>query len=416
MNCMFYFNTLAIALLAAPLAAQEGIPDPFDKKQAPPPAMQAEAGPPEVLGVRLVAESYRVQATWFAALMAQGKTDAELYDKVLDEAGREEARVVLTDLQSITSEPGHRAKVESHDEVITPGGFNAEHPPGFEGVAIGDMLEMESVIASDGIGVHLNLALEHSRLSGFYPLRKSGDEIDRVTPKIEQRLINNSATLDSGKTALMGVTPETSESADSHLVASFLTPLLLNNDKASLIVEGRWQMALTAWSLDAVEARRLIATHRVDDETLLRETRRSGQLETLLTAECHSGQRVAVASHGKLTYGTWLASSSQWSSLATRELGGRVEFDPVLSNDRDRAQVSVRIENGAFRGDWRGHDALARAPSQPVFATRRLLSTAMVLAGQPRFVGTLNEPGGTGVNERQPSGKVSLVFLELRLP
>ncbi len=409
---------LAAVLQAVSASAQQSNPDPFDKKQAPPPAAQAEAGPPEVLGVRFVAESYRVPASWFTDLIGQGKTDAELYAAVLDAAGREDARVALAQVQSITAQPGNRARVSSFDVAATPAGFKDSHPPGaMMEISTGDMMELESVIDSDGIGVHLNFSLEHSRLSGFYTLRSSGDVAGRMTPRIAQRVINQGLTLASGKPALAGVASETGEAGGSHLVASFLMPSMLKDDKATQIIEGRWQLALTVWRLDATEARRLIATHLADDAALLGEMRRLGSLETLLAAECKSGQRAAIASREQITsVTTAVPAGAGGITFESNDLGWRVEFDPVLSNDRDRVQVSLNLEHGAFRGDLEVPGGLSHTPSQPVLAFRRLSSSAMLIPGQPRFLGTLNEPGDTGVNGRQPSGEASLVFLELRLP
>jgi general secretion pathway protein D len=216
-------------------------------------------------------------------------------------------------------------------------------------------------------------------------------------------------------------------------------------------------MVFRYYSLPRDKAREFLAT--TSDPNKLYDLVRAlpngeSKLERLITMGTRSGQRATVEEIAENIYGTKTdpprsekvrekpsspttpaertssaANSTQdppgyenrellpgrFTAFEMRPLGWRIEVDPVLEPDGRTVYLNLAPEHVEHRGNLRGHELLARYPEQPVFATQRLTTAVAALVGSQCFLGTMNAPHDTGVNDRKDDGRAWFGFVRVTL-
>jgi hypothetical protein len=102
-----------------------------------------------------------------------------------------------------------------------------------------------------------------------------------------------------------------------------------------------------------------------------------------------------------------------WTAFETRDLGWRLEVDPVL-NETGVVDVSVALDRTILVGPLQGHEWLEnRDPLAPVFESRSITTSLSTAVGKHALMGTFSPPHDTNVNGRKDDGRIWLAFLKV---
>lgn len=99
------------------------------------------------------------------------------------------------------------------------------------------------------------------------------------------------------------------------------------------------------------------------------------------------------------------------SAFETRDVGVSLEVEPVVGPDGVSVDINHVIQYVAHLGNLENTGVATRYPAQPLFESRKLSSSQLLLVGRHILIGTLSPPGANGVNKRSDSGRTWLLFV-----
>ena len=376
--------------------------DPLDKKNAPPPAQSALVADELPGNILIVQETYHAPMPLVDQLMSQGLSATELRERLLKAAHDQAGEVSLFDLQTITTKSGQRCRSASTDNMSL-----VSKPIGVEWQA-------EPVLNKDAIGIDLSVSHERSQFRGFV-----------LEPGVEPQFLDRDVTLNlptaSGKVSLFAVNAIQTGATDaaSRSEVCFLIPVVCPLAQGGTAITTPWQLAARVYLVDRLLARDLVAEHGADSDVLhqkLAELTTAGTvtLEMMQAGSAKSGQRGSIWSGESASIRPGTASKGA-KTPNRREMGWKLEFEPVVSPDGRTVDLNVAFSKTDYLGPLTGHDQLPNGYDISVIATREFTISAAVRAGKQLFLGTLNEPSDTGVNARKASTRTALAFLEARV-
>lgn len=172
-----------------------------------------------------------------------------------------------------------------------------------------------------------------------------------------------------------------------------------------------------AFSLPIDKAGELMRLHLTEDK-FYKEVVATGKLERLLAMPTQSGQRANLESVTQYIYPTEFAPPQIPATFSggpsggppeiklalpvtpaaptKNDLGDRMEFDPILSDDAKSVDLNLAVSHNALlkRGKW--GEGLAEV-EQPQFESQKVTTGISVSIGVPTLIGTLNPPFGNGL-------------------
>ena len=180
-----------------------------------------------------------------------------------------------------------------------------------------------------------------------------------------------------------------------------------------------WRLCLRVYAMDRLLARNTLAEHGPQGQGLYQRVRTlkeqgKARLETVVSLPCLSGQRGTNSRSIEILQGK--EGSDHWQTLEQQDVGWELEVDPVLGAERRWVDVNLSLRHQENRGPLQGHDLLRQQLPNPVLSSRSLVTSTVIGTRDVAFLGTLNAPQDTGVNQQADRQQASLVFLEVRLP
>lgn len=451
-----------------PPAAPE---DPYlikPKSKGPPaPAPPAKPQPPPHHWVMLF-ETYKLPQSSLDTLLDQPET--AFYEATRKLAGSGAA--TLEGLSVITAPNGQRSSSQSVDECIYPTEFTVPvagrpygYPTAYEMRPTGEHMELEAYESEDGRSVSLSLNAEWVRLTKFHPIRADASVQGELSPLFSNRQIVTSVNCRLDFPTFIGTSsppwqtgvPEAD--GDGATRVTFvrirpsvpLTPTLPQAPAASDSPR-HLQLVFRIYSIPREHARSLLA-ETVDANTLhekvLGAPEGAARLEHLSTLITRSGAHVVASESAEWTYGTEFQAPGGFggstaavptdspqspasppvaqtspvldrpggaTAFEVRPTGWRIEADPVVAVDGYHVDLNLDLSRVEYRGTLDAHPILSRYPRQPLFGTQRLTCAVRATLGNQCFLGTLNPPRDTGMeNRKDDDGRIWLGFVKVTL-
>ncbi len=442
-----FHHLFVVGLLVSGLALAQDIvnpksaakPDPFvkDKGKAETKA-QPTPEPPWVVpdgGIRFVFETYSMSLADFDALLAEGSKSAAMWERL--QKAVTEKTATLDVVQSVVTKSGQRATTEAADELLyatefAPTASGVLAPTAFETRPCGDRIEVDPVLSPDGKSVDLTLSIEAVRFIKWTEDKAQPPAVSSTQPLFTEAKSTMSTSLPMDQANFLGTLTQPSSSgiaeADTAdkvslvFVRPTLLPLAKSMPEKTDVLQLR--LAFRTYRLDRAVAAELLRTH-TDSEALLKAVQGlvkggSAQLECLTTGTSKSGQRGSIEETAAFQYGTERAESPVsppaiygFKNFEMRPLGHRIEWEAVINPDTLLCEINTAPEFSEYRGAVSGHPVIEKLPEMPVFTSRKIQMSLGVALGHTAFVGTINQPRDTGVNNRKDDGKTCLQFVEI---
>jgi hypothetical protein len=413
-------------------------------------------------------ESYSLPQEELNAIHEQTPKAPLFYERVRRLADDGKARLEM--LISLPTRSGQRATVQSVDEVIYPTEFDAPvpgrdfgFPTAYEMMPVGETMELDPVLGPDGQIVDVNLGPDFVRLAGFVLQKSDSNAGGELQPLFLTHDPTTSLTFRVAVPTLIGTVTQArttgiaeADAEPDKVEVLFMTIRLSNPIDAVLPklkpeseTPPNIRMVFRYYSMPRATARDLLSKATSDENlhalvAALPATER--KLEHLTTLQTRSGQRALVEECLQYNYGievdympepeggnkdsgdkpsagaarAELPPSVQpgsprptaFTGFETRQLGWRVEVDPVVGPGGRVVDINFTSEHAEFRGKLEGHPLLARYPEQPVFATQKIVTAVAMVTGRPCFLGTFSTPRDTGVNGRKDDGRTWFAFVK----
>ncbi len=440
---------------------------PAANASTPPTASALEAPPLSPKYPVFIMETYTLPKESLDELHTEAPPAAEFYERIRKLTT--EGKATMDSVSALPTKSGQRAINESVDEVLYPIEFDPpvegrtySFPTAFEQRPVGERVEIDPVLSEDEKLVHLNLAPEITRLNGFVEQKAGASSGGELVPLFSTRKVTTSVTCTTGVPFLLGTQNRPggtgladAEGAADMVSVSFITPRLVEvpaGPKHADVDNSTLRMVFRAYSLPRAVARDLLATTTDADALhtrMLAQPKDTVKLQRILTLHTRSGQRATLEEVAENIYSTEFspptpplvrdaipevktatgttprvppvyasgkdALPASTKSLEMRPLGWRVEVDVVASPDGSVTDLNFSFEHTENRGPLQGPPLMNRYPSRPVFASQKITTALTASTGRQCFLGTLNPPQDTGVNERKDDGQVWFAFVKVTL-
>lgn len=415
--------------------------DPFLRGRGAP--VTAPNASEHAMSIIAVTETYALKAADAAALLSSPPDGAVRYRQVQQWLQGGRARLVT--ITAGAAKSNTRALVESVDMVSAGTKFRAPQAPNEAAVALtmtpaqyGDRLEFQPFVSPDNGTFNLNISLDESQLLKQRPLR-FGPQVAPVPASVVQKSqIMTSLVGRSGTPMLLGtLTPATASKAEDKEMEVAFGRVLIHREapEQAAAPAGSPDYAehlFTFYSLDRAQAREVLggelkpgAVHAAVQGLV---EKKQAQFEHALLVPSQTGVRaksdenIVSAEPAALSVASDRDSQSPPAFspvLAGKNLGLSIEVESALgSTDAPPrggpmvADVNAIIQWRDDRGVWKpGAGAPPLFPEVTVQESRKIETSLYCYAGVQTFVGTLNPPRVTGVNDRKDNGRVWLVFL-----
>ena len=437
-------QTLLFLAITSLLPAQEKTKDPFIKDKKAPEAAQPADSP---TNLTFSLETFTLPQADYATWLDSPTGRDQLHSRVLAAVKAGTAR--LDACHFVRGKSGQQLALESIEELMYPTlwhdadstGF--QYPAAFDMRKLGDRLELEATLEVSGAALDLNHSFERAHFLGFRPYKADttlsgvaiADFLDQKTP-------SNTGLL-PGVPALLG----THTGEGRQVTLFFATPQVLRiapTQKKPMRGVGNLALTPRLFSLDRTRAWELLQKHPEDSAALLAEIQpliatQDAVLEHISTITGKGGNVMSHESGQVFNYGTEFhpptdekptkpsqdpqtpAEPARAKALAGtaaldgRALGYRWEVEPVLGEEGDLADISIKFSYSTHTGavkdpHWNGH-----YPELPVFTNQEITTNITQAVGTTILISTLNPPGNTGVNGRKDEARVWLLFLETNL-
>lgn len=433
--------SLICLLLATALLAQQPAKDPF-VKEAPKPKPAGGVGQQQEQDIAFQVETITlprgVAAAWFDTAETRQRVHA------LATAAVAAGTAKLDGLHYLRSRFDARHSLESVDELVYPSDWDkADHlhglqyPSAFQMEQMGDVLEIEAYWENKGTRLLVNHAFDRRRFLGFHPEKAAPDVIGAVVPRFRELEHKAAQQMLPESPTLIGT-----HSIGDSMTLVFVTPRLLPVREGQATGQGNTgNIALTVRviSLPRLDAWMLVSDIKAGDTLRLAALKpllatKTARLEHLSTLNSQSGNRVTHASGEQMFYGTEFDPpfpgqeaqpakddktparpriapyQASVTSFDCRTLGFRWEAE--ATRGLESIQTTIAFSHCESIGDLRDPQWHAQYPKIVLFANQQVTTSVRQAPGDTVLISTLNPPGDTGVNERQDSGRVWLLFLE----
>ena len=412
--------------LSLALAAQDKPKDPFQKVPAAPPA-----APSDLVDLTLLVETITLPQADYAAWLDVPADREKLHERAVEAVQKGSAK--LDGLNFVRTREGNRFHLKSVDELRTPTEWDGalesgyQHPTAFETYLMGDELEAE--IALDGGGRRqMNHSLRRERFLGLRPVRADSTPPHVMAPDFLKKHAVSASRLLPGVPLLLAtyalegqITLVFGTQRDVGLVKA---PVPADSPARNLLITAR------AFSLDRIRAWEMLRRHREDSAACLKELQTmlaakeavQEHVSTVTTLSGQSGTHTAGRDyiHGSefnppmLDIKTAGATDGQagHSAFTDTMLGYNWTAEPAFDDENGVIATNLNFANVTYAGDLKDANWSPNYPQVPVFARQQILTSLRQAPGSTVLVSTFSPPGDTGVNDRQDTARVWLLFLE----
>lgn len=417
-----------------------------------------------------IMETYTLPKETLDGLHTEAPPAAELYERIRKLTM--EGKATMDSVSALPTKSGQRAINESVDEVLYPIQFDPpvegrtySFPTAFEQRPVGERVEVDPVLSEDEKLVHLNLAPEITRLNGFVEQKAGPTSVasgGELVPLFSTRKVTTSVTCKIGVPFLLGTQNRPggtglaeAEGPTDRASVSFITSRLVEvpaGPKHADVDNSTLRMVFRVYSLPRAVARDLLASTTDADALhtqMQAQSKDTVKLQRILTLHTRSGQRATLEEVAENIYSTEFspptpplvreaipevktaagttppvppvyasgkdALPASTKSLEMRPLGWRIEVDVVASPDGSVTDLNFSLDHTENRGPLQGPPLMNRYPARPVFASQKVTTSLTASTGRQCFLGTLNPPQDTGVNERKDDGQVWFAFVKVTL-
>ncbi len=410
-----------------------------DAPQTPPPPAASEP-PAAPVNLLTTVETWALSQDDFVAILDGSANESAPYDRL--EALAKAGKAKLTGLIAVSTKTGQHAIAESIDEVLYPTEFDpAERahdiafPTSNEVRNVGDTLELEPVIGSDGKTIDVKVVTQSIRFDGFRDWQPEPNVQPIGQPQFRNEKVTTNTTVISGRPAFLATaTPaEAAQQGEKQIRARVLRvtaqPAQLSAPVVGGPIDARVEMLV--YSLDREAARRILnaTAESAESYAAVRELVAKGeaQLETVSAFVTKSGQRgvneeITEFHHlGHINPPSYPSREAPAESRApatpstfeSRHLGVTLEIEPVFGPDARSVDLSVVPQIVQMPGMLKRDGVAAKYPPRPVFTVRKVTTSVGTGTGVPVLVGTMNQPRDNGVNDRKDDGRTSLVYIRV---
>lgn len=424
---------------AQPAPAPKAAPppaDPFIRGAKPaPPSPQAQAAAP--VNLVTTVERWSMSQADFLAVLEGPADQAAAYARLEELAKAGKAR--LLGLTAVSTKSGQRAVTDAFDEVRYPVEFDAAQrageipfPVSFETRNAGDTLEVEAVLAANGRTIDLSIARTAVRLGGFQEWRAEATAEPIARPIFHTAKATTSIQLSSGKPSILATaTPVAGDAAaPSETQMLIVRVSAQTSPPAPPLKKGDPRVEFLLYTLDRGDAREILAKYADSEKShaAVRELVATGkaQVEVARALVTRSGQRAVVEEITEVPYPeggmnppkygsspTPVRAPASFSKFQTRNVGLTIECEPVIDEEGRYVDINIVPQMVSYNGTLKGEGVVTRYPAQPLFTTRKITTSAVGALGAPLFLGTMNQPGNSGVNNREDTGKISLAYIRV---
>jgi hypothetical protein len=421
--------------------------DPFIRQQqsaknTPDPANQpAEASGPPV-NLLSVIETWTLNQKDLLSLMEADGDETARYARL--EGFAKSGKAKLSGLIALTSKSGQRSVVEAIDEVryatefVAPAAVgDIAYPAAWTTRNVGDTLEIEPVLGPNGTTIDVNLVPQTVRLAGIDEWRAEVGGVPTASLKFEAEKVVTSLPVENGRPALLATATPALAAPDAHgernvriqwlrvMVQKTPPPAAPGKDAGDVRIE------LLLYSLDRESARRILAgsADSAQSHAAVRELVGKGeaQLEVLSALVTKSGQRAVLEEQAEVTYPTQgkapsvemrtgsppVRQPASWNSFETRSTGVTMEIEPVVGEDGRFVDINIVPQVVQLNGMLELGGIAAKYPSQPLFTTRKITTSATSGLGVPVLLGTMSYPRENGVNARKDDHRTFLAYVRV---
>lgn len=362
-----------------------------------------------------------------------------------------EGKAKLDTVIALPVRSGQRATVESVDEVIYPiqfepeqGADNPAFPSAYDMRRMGEVIELDPVMAKDGTHVNLAMDVEFTRFGGFIVSKAQPDTLGVAQPLFLSQSLRTSVESGFDQVILFGTLVGRPHGTglfpyiegEDRVLMAFCRPHFIGAGGKPATEADRvapkannLHLEFRFHSLPRDRARDLLE-FAVDGRKLLEQVRALpedvARLEHLMQVTTRSGRRTSVDAMAEKIDGSEVTAPkvkskdgqhevtlASFRAFEMRPVGWRIEFDPVLSADGTVVELNIAPQRTEYRGVLKGNALHDQYPEQPVFGCQRITTSVAATVGSPCFLGTFNEPGDTGVNGRKDSGRTWFAFVEV---
>lgn len=449
-----------------PVAPQR---DPFVKDSEPNASPQAAPTLARIVNLEFTFEVYALAQDDAAQVLELSGSGEARHTAVL--ALMKEGKARLETLLSGVDKSGQRSVVQSVDEVRY--GTEYEFKPGtepslffteFETRSAGDTVEFEPTLSADGKLCDLNFVPQRIRLLGFpYVYGNPQNQPALVQPIFQTAKITTSITVATGETDFLGTMsrPPQFEDAEQKAPGNETRLAFGRIDSVDLgtyrddvarpwgppLTQANVELELTFYSLDREAARQIlndgIKSEACYNAVMALADKHEAKLERLTVLKTKSGQRAVVEEINEVRYptefgltsdprpspspgppgsswpgfqsvsGTNAAASAKaevipWSE-ETRNTGLTLEIEPSVDPSGKMVDINLVPNLVSDEGPLQG--GVANNETQPLFETRKIVTSFTALIGEHTLIGTFSDPGDDGVNGRKDTGRTWFGFI-----
>lgn len=386
-------------------------------------------------------ETWSLSQADYAALLDDSPHERAPYDHLEELAKAGKARLI--GLIGVNNRSGQRAVVESIDELRYGTAYSPSQrageiafPTSWETRNTGDTLELEPVVGPDGRTIDVNLVTQSVRFEGFNELQPEATAAPMAQPQFRTEKITTSIQVQSGRPALLATaTPShVPDEKGGRQIRVRALRVTAQPAKPSAPIAGSFsdlRVEFLLYAMDREAAQRILneSADSAQSHTAVRELLGKGeaQLETLSSLVTRSGQRAVNEEIFEFRYPTEM-NPPNWSTpphsppvrlpasataFATRNAGVTVEIEPVLGPEGRTVDINVVPQSVHFTGMLSVDGVAAKYPPQPLFTTRKVVTSVSSGSGVPVLLGTMSQPRDTGVNGRKDDGRTSLAYVRV---
>ena len=435
--------------------------DPFLKERGAP--ATAPAMNENLMAATVVFETYTVDLEDAASLLLSAPDSGARYRRVQDLVAGGKAR--LDNVIASASKPGQRTLVQSMDMIFRPWVWESAEVQDEAAVATvmqqwsaADRLEFEALLSADGRGCNLNFGLGASRVIGWRGFRASPQMLPQPGARTEVCDLTTSVVMRTGEPALLGtLTPSITAQPENRERTLVFGRVLTSRERPEAPAPevtslGHCEHLISIYSMDRTAARDVIAKEAKlgGIHAAVQALVGNGQakLERICSLPSQPGMRAKLdegvigRQPGSISpvpvigaprdeqskrqldvfpSKSQIASSAPWSrSVVGKDFGLNVELesvvgpaDALLKGIPLVVDLNVAIRWRVDRGILKAAEGVPLYVQTSVQEIRGLDTSASCYAGVNTFLGTLNPPRATGVNDRKDTGQAWLAFIRV---
>lgn len=456
-------SILTLLLASAPAFAQQDKPRPLGQQKEP--FLKDRGAPssaPDTSGVitsmTTVFEVFTLPEGDASELLSAPADAAARYRRVNDLLKLGKARLEV--VEAVANRSAARAILESQDQAAVPQEYlrldRSTNPlvPSLQQMGFGDRVEFEGTLSDDAHNCNLNVNLEMGQLLGFRPFSYAKSETAQEGGMFEKRGLITSLTVRTGEPILLGTMSRPPATPDRPAETSLaFVRMAINRDRPegaapNIGALGYLEQTLWVYSMARSDARELLGADYKPGEmyaavqTLAKANK--AHLEHTVFLPSQPGVQAMFNENAVLRAPAWInpvppdtstiqdrnkppgaAKGNDAPALFTMKMPGlNIGLSGDLGAEVGPADALIRglpltadvYANIWWRADLGnlqiGGHPLAN-PERPAMELRHLDGYFRCYANVPSFLGTLNPPRNTGVNDRKDDGRAWLCFLRV---